>query len=386
MTIATRGAITIAVLCALLPTIAGTGMRQADASPCSAPRAVTALATGPGHALLAGTRGKGLYRSTDGGACWRPITTFPAKIQVGTLLVPPGHPNVIIAGPTYVASSTSNGSSVYRSDDGGRIWTSRTIGLPHIRILTFNSAVSPRTGTLVLSYFCPQDVAHADANLRCPRGLARSVDGGRTWGSVGPSAQFESEQGVVALADGTFLALQLPIGTESDGTNFVYRSRDDGRTWQVAARTPTAPDDFFTYTGISSFYAVPWDARRVFIGGDAQTRWALVFRSTDGGIHWSRPQHPGTRSGSIEGTVIAFTGVARTHTLLLSDLNRVYRSTDGGATWNRSNAGLPEGKDIATKTVWTLLASPDRSTVYAGTEGGVYASADDGRTWHATPS
>ena len=151
---------------------------------------------------------------------------------------------------------------------------------------------------------------------RCPQGLARSVDGGPTWGSVGPPAQ---SGGVVALADGTFLALQLPVRARGNAAGYIYR--------------------------------------------------------------WSRPWSPKTHTFPTDVAVIAFAGVAATHTLLLSDIGRVYRSTDGGTTWNRSTTGLPDGK-----AVWTLLAPPDRSTVYAGTDGGVYASADDGHTWRATSS
>ncbi len=385
MRIATRATI-MAVLCTLIPAAPGMGpsLRHGRALPCANPRAVTALATGPGHTLLAGTRGEGLYRSTDGGACWTLITTFPANAEVGTLLVPPGHPHIIVAGSSFVVSTQVSDIGVYRSDDGGRIWTSATTGLPHTPILPFNLAASPHTGALVLSYVCyqDQDYEHPLAVPRCPRGLARSGDGGRTWRAVGPPAQTESARGVVALADGTFLALQLPVRARGNAAGYIYRSRDDGRSWQAAARlpNPTAPD-YFNFGGIASFYAVPWDTRRVFIGADDERYRALAYRSTDGGFHWSRPWSPKTHTFPTDAAVIAFAGVSRTHTLLLSDFGRVYRSTDGGTAWNRSNTGLPDGK-----TVWTLLAPAGGSTVYAGTADSIYTSADDGRTWRVTPS
>jgi len=57
----------------------------------------------------------------------------------------------------------------------------------------------------------------------------------------------------------------------------------------------------------------------------------------------------------------------------------VLKSTDGGATWNPSSVGL------INHTVWTLGLDPTRPTrLFAGTEGGVFTSADGGATWSAT--
>lgn len=392
MTISLRAAVLAAVLCALVP--AAAGARQTHAFPCADPHAVTALAEGPAGALLAGTMGEGLYRTAAGGVCWTPIVRFPANAEVGILLVPPGHPDTIIAASSLAASPGWQGLGPYRSDDGGRTWTDGAAGLPRGPVadaaahlprapLPVALAASPRTGTLVLSYICMHDAAYPSAHPLCPRGLARSADGGRTWQPAGPPAQTD---GVVALADGTFLALQPPpLGLDQDqmpGT--IYRSRDDGRTWQAFATMATATGPLFYLEGIASFYAVPWDARRVFIGADDLTHKAFAYRSTDGGAHWSPPRvrFPGPTTGKappamVDRYVDAFAGLRGTHTLLLSDVGRIYRSTDGGTTWRPSSAGLPDPA-----AVWTLLAPGDGATVYAGTGDGIYHSSDDGRTWH----
>jgi photosystem II stability/assembly factor-like uncharacterized protein len=55
------------------------------------------------------------------------------------------------------------------------------------------------------------------------------------------------------------------------------------------------------------------------------------------------------------------------------------RDTDAGATWEAANAGLPDNPSI------TALAIDPRtpSTLYAGTDGGVFKSTDAGATWEA---
>ena len=324
---------------------------------------VTALAQGAGSALLAGTLDGQLYRRTDARSCWVRIPTYPQGVQIGTLVAPPGFPRTIIAGAGF--DVTSGGEfTFYRSDDDGRTWRDGTTGLPHAQIVPVAVAVSARR-TLVLSYVClnDQDVA----TPRCPYGLARSVDGGRSWHTVGPAAAPSTARGVVALGDGRLLALQAAADT---GTDQYYRSRDDGRTWQVVGHEPFALND------IASLAAIPWTATSVLAGYGLSFFRPQVYRSLDGGAHWARVWYPRTGGDGLGGFVASIIALPRTRALLLTDRSGLYRSTDDGSTWARTGVGPSEGGRI-----WTLYAGTDRATAYAGTQGGVYRSADGGLTW-----
>jgi len=65
--------------------------------------------------------------------------------------------------------------------------------------------------------------------------------------------------------------------------------------------------------------------------------------------------------------------------------NNVWRSTDGGGTWApRSGSGLTA---LPTVPVHTLVVNPlNPSWIYVGTEAGIFASEDAGRTWGAPSS
>jgi photosystem II stability/assembly factor-like uncharacterized protein len=60
----------------------------------------------------------------------------------------------------------------------------------------------------------------------------------------------------------------------------------------------------------------------------------------------------------------------------------VYTSRDGAVTWQRTSEGLPAGQEI--RTLAMANAAPDPTAgqrLYAGTEAGVYRSTDSGQTW-----
>jgi photosystem II stability/assembly factor-like uncharacterized protein len=152
----------------------------------------------------------------------------------------------------------------------------------------------------------------------------------------------------------------------------LYVSKDDGDDWQDAyqslgldqalptmavAVSPDYKEDGLIYAGVA--------------GG--------IMRSRDGGEHWRlfRFHEPPPLVTAIgvspnfadDGVVLAGT---------LED--GVFRSDDKGATWKAWNFGLLDWRVLA------LAISPDFAqdrTVYIGTESGLFASDNGGRSWRA---
>lgn len=372
------------VLAAALP---GAAMAQHPAAGRCVPlvASVQSLAVTPGRFLAGIDAGDyvgepPLYASTDG-SCWTPLITYPFNAHsvrgttVGTIVVPPDAPRVIIAGDSWMNSDGAGPYRLYHSDDAGATWSSATVGLPKTAILPFDIAAAGRT--LLLSFTCPADGAHAGPAVHCVQTLARSDDGGRSWHVVGPPprAAAGASHGVVALADGTFLALFIAARPGSAPVSTFYHSRDEGRTWQAVGIAPAK-----TGADVATLYPIAWDARRVFMGTGAMLVQARAYQSTDGGAQWSGSVF---KTADQIAAVVAFLGLAATHTLLLSDMHFIYRSTNGGTIWTRSSKGLSTNFD---ELVYTLASTPGGRTVYAGTSHGVYRSVDDGRSWKATAS
>src|SRR5215471_5090681 len=73
-----------------------------------------------------GATGGGLWKTTDGGESWRPVTDGQLhSSSVGAVAVAESNPDVVYIGmgETEFRGNIMQGDGVYRSADGGKTWT-----------------------------------------------------------------------------------------------------------------------------------------------------------------------------------------------------------------------------------------------------------------------
>ena len=115
---------------------AGQFVQESEATYASVSGSVTAIATDPldpsGNTYYIGSENGGVWKTTDGGANWTPLTDYitdangnPINVPIGGLAVDPSNPQII-----YAATGVGNdlpesqaGFGVLRSIDGGKSWT-----------------------------------------------------------------------------------------------------------------------------------------------------------------------------------------------------------------------------------------------------------------------
>lgn len=146
----------------------------------------------------------------------------------------------------------------------------------------------------------------------------------------------------------------------------LYKSTDGGSTWawsgaglggwnfQVVVVDPANPDTLYVASGETDSTA------------------EVVFRSTDGGAHWTQVLEIDAEPLGIRGLAVA-DGVVYAQTF-----TRVFRSLDAGATWTQVFAnGLLEDLDIDPQAP---------QTAYLATSSGLLKTTDAGASWQSTPS
>lgn len=251
-------------------------------------RAAWSLARAADGALWAGVEPAGLFRSTDGGASWthaEGLRAHPSRPHwvpgAGGLILHSLVPHPTDPRQLWVGISTAG---VFHTDDGGATWQPRNSGtrcdfLPEDqRYPEYGQCVH----CLVMAPGMPQRLYQQN---HC--GMYRSDDGGRSWTSIeqGLPSSFGFPAAVHPRDPETLFLLPLNGDTLGryvpDARAAVWRTRDRGRGWQALRHGLPQKDAYF---GVLR-QAMATDALEpagVYFG----TGGGAVYASADEGERW----------------------------------------------------------------------------------------------------
>ena len=163
----------------------------------------------------------GLYRSDDSGARWRLLNTPMSGSMVWSMAIDPVEPSVMFAG-----TGTPSKPGIYRSTDDGKSWEHLPV---EIAAECPNVGIPRPTGIAV----DPIDHRHVWVGLEVD-GVRHSTDGGDTWTKVNGQIPNPDVHGVLVVA-GPPKAVFTVVNDD------VWRSTDDGKTWQAARAREVFP-------------------------------------------------------------------------------------------------------------------------------------------------
>ena len=319
-----------------------------------------------------GATGGGLWRTTDGGTSWNPVSdAFFETSSVGAVAVAPSNPDVVYAGmgETELRGNIIQGDGIYKSIDGGKTWThsglEKTMAIARIRV----DRSDPN-----LVYVA----AFGDPYGNNPeRGIFRSTDGGRNWRKI----LYRNEKtGAIDLAidshDPRVLyaslweAFRTPYSLSSGGPGSgFFKSTDGGDHWTELTHNPGVPAGVIGKITL----AVSADSNRLFALIEAQD--GGLFRSDDGGAAWTliNNQRSLWQRAFYFHRVYADPLLPDTVYVSNYELNR---STDGGRTFKIIPAPHGDHHDF-----W--IAPNDSNRMIDSNDGGANVSVNAGRTWTA---
>jgi photosystem II stability/assembly factor-like uncharacterized protein len=365
-----------AVLCAAAPFVPAAPAQPSDASYYADMRwrlvgpyragqlaAVAGVAGDPAVYYL-GTPGGGVWKSTDGGTVWRPISSSIPSASIGAIAVAPSNPAIVYAG----TGNTMIGTGVYRSADAGATW--RHAGLDATKYVTA-LLVDPRHPDAVLAGVGSGgnfgSMVFYNDNPSAARGVYRTTDGGASWAHT---LFVDADSSLIDLvadpaAPGVvFASLTAPRSAAAGGPP-IYRSDDEGATWRRLTATGLPPG-----ARAANIAVAPGTRdRRLYAlidGRDAHG----VFRSDDGGDTWTLGT---SRIASASGHLYVD---PHNPDVVYAMGTSMYRSTDGGLTF-ASYKGAPGGDDD--KVLWIDPLNTNRMIM--GADQGPTITLDGGRTW-----
>ena len=212
------------------------GMKWRDIGPFRGGRvlAVTGIPGSPFTYYFGGVAG-GVWRTTDGGSSWQPLSDKGMISSIGAIAVSESNPNVIYVGTgeSCLRGNISYGDGVYKTTDGGKTW--QNVGLKDTQHIA-RVWIDPRNSDHVLI----AALGHA-YGPNADRGIYRTTDGGKTWDKI---LYKDDKSGAIDLSvdphnsNVVFAALyqiqRSPWGLESGGPGSgLYRSMDGGNSWTL---------------------------------------------------------------------------------------------------------------------------------------------------------
>lgn len=277
-----------------------------------------------------GAVGGGLWKTTDSGTTWRPVTDGKVdNSAVGGVAVCEANPDVVYftTGETELRGNIMPGNGVFKSKDAGKTWTS--LGLEDVRNFSRVRIDPTNCDNVFVGGFGHYGAPNPE------RGVYKSSDGGKTWRKV------------------------------------LYRDPNSGAV--DISIDPNHPN---------TIYAALWEAWRKPWGMSSGGPGSGLFKSSDGGEHWTEL----TRNPGMPGGIIGKIGVSvspvdgnRVYAIVENKEGGIFVSDDGGATWKRTN----DSRDLRQRAFYysRITADPQvKDRVYV-TNVRFFRSDDGGKTF-----
>lgn len=354
------------------------GLRWRNIGPFHGGRiaAVTGAVGQPG-VFYVGTPAGGIWKTTSAGVTWFPIfDQFTNVDSIGAIQVAPSDPDIVYAG-TGDSVQGAAGDGMYKSIDAGKTWTH--VGLEDT-VKINKIVIDPKDPNLVLAS-TQGDARHSGQGIyRTTDGgktwtnvlKPENANGTRDveYAFDKPNVVFATSQGA---GGGGFGGGGGGGGGAPAGPNgtALFKSTDAGKTWKKVDTLPP-------YSGrISVAIAMHTSGQRVYVIGTQLQGGSGLYRSDDQGATWQHMAGNDTREANGQGAFSSGVWVdSQNPDILYTVSTTVYRSTDGGKTF-AAFKGAPGGEDP--HDIWIDPTNGQR--MLFGMDQGPGVTLDGGKTW-----
>lgn len=179
-----------------------------------------------------GATGGGLWKTTDGGTTWNPVTDGQlGSSSVGAVAVAPSNPDVVYIGmgEAQLRSNVIQGDGIYRSTDGGETWEKVLYQGPDAGAVDL--ALDPINPDVLYASFW--EVYRKPWKLWSGgegSGLYKPTDGGETWTELSNNDGFaDGVLGKIGISVSRADPDRLYAVVEAEAGG-LYRSDDGGST------------------------------------------------------------------------------------------------------------------------------------------------------------
>ena len=244
--------------------------------------AIDAVHSNP-DVMYVGTASGGLWKSTSGGIKWEPIFDKELTASIGAVAIQQSNPSVIWVGTGEgnPRNSLNGGYGVYRSLDGGKSW--KSMGLEKTRHIHRIKIDPTDPNTIYVGAIGSPWGEHAE------RGVYKTTDGGETWENIlfvnnktGVADMVMDPSNPNKLIVAMWEHKRDPWFFNSGGKGSgMYMTHDGGKNWKQITEEDGLPKGNLGRIGIA---IAPGKPDIVYALVEAKKN--ALYKSEDGGFKW----------------------------------------------------------------------------------------------------
>ena len=340
---------------------------------------VTAIdvVTSDPNIIYAGTASGGLWKSTSGGIKWNPVFDNQVTASIGAVAVQQSNPSIVWAGTGEgnPRNSLNGGYGIFKSLDGGRTWTS--MGLEKTRHI-HRVLIDPTNPDIVyVAAIGSPWGEHPE------RGVYKTVDGGQTWNKIlfannrtGAADLVMDPTNPNKLVAAMWEHKRDPwffkSGGEGSGLHITF---DGGKTWTKKTDKDGLPKGELGRIGLAIAKNKP-----NIIYALVEAKKNALYKSTDGGFKWQKVND----KNDIGNRPFYYSDIRvdpENENRLYSVFTYVNVSEDGGNNFSQLMPayGVANGVHPDHHAWW--IHPEDGDFMIDGNDGGLNITRDGGKTW-----
>ncbi len=328
---------------------------------------------GNNNLFYAGTVGGGVWKSVNGSE-WENITDgkLPGpSSSIGAVAVAPSDAKTIYigTGEADIRANVIPGDGVFKSTDEGKTW--HYAGLRDAHSI---SEVRIDPGNPNVVYVASMGHVFAPDP---DRGIFKSADGGRSWKKI---LFVDNNTGAICLVMDPnhpdllyatmWQAERKPWGLTSGGPGSgIYKTTDGGAHWTNISQNPGLPKGVLGRVGVSIAASKPDTVYAII-----QAKEGGVFRSDDAGATWKRVNDEMKLRQRAFYYMTIYADPKDPNTVYAPEVDALWVSHDGAKTFTKLKT--PHGDN---HVVW--INPDDTKILLEGNDGGATVSRDAGKTW-----